>query len=54
MAYAKEAIVHRDDDIEEKWVIAPEGLVYTKEEVWEQIHFREQYFDSEIIMQKME
>ena len=44
------AVVHRNDDVEEKWVVAPEGLSFTKEEVWEQISFQEQYFDSEIVM----
>lgn len=44
------AIVHRNDDVEEKWVVAPEGMTFTKEEIREQIHFQEQYFDSEIVM----
>lgn len=44
------AIVHRNDDVEEKWVVAPEGMTFTKEEICEQIHFQEQYFDSEIVM----
>lgn len=44
------AIVHRNDDVEEKWVVAPERMTFTKEEIREQIHFQEQYFDSEIVM----
>ena len=44
------AVVHRNDDVEEKWVVAPEGMTFTKEEIREQIHFQEQYFDSEIVM----
>lgn len=44
------AVVHRNDDVEEKWVVAPEGMSFTKEEIMEQIHFQEQYFDSEIVM----
>ena len=44
------AIVHRRDDVEEKWVVAPENMGFTKEEIWEQIRFQEQYFDSEIVM----
>ena len=44
------AIVHRKDDIEEKWVVAPEDMTFTKEEIWEQICFQEQYFDSVIMM----
>ncbi len=44
------AVVHRNDDVEEKWVVAPVGMTFTKKEIGEQIHFQEQYFDSEIIM----
>ena len=44
------AVVHRNDDVEEKWVVAPAGMTFTKEEIREQIHFQEQYFDSEIVM----
>lgn len=44
------AVIHRNDDVEEKWVVAPAGKTFTKEEIWEQIHFQEQYFDSEILM----
>ncbi len=44
------AIVHRKDDIEQKWVVAPDGVEFTKEEIMDKIHFQEQYFDSEIIM----
>lgn len=44
------AIVHRNDDVEEKWVVAPAGMTFTKEEIEEQIHFQEQYFDSEIMI----
>ena len=44
------AVVHRNDDVEEKWVVAPEGMTFTKEEIREQLHFQEQYFDSEIVI----
>ena len=44
------AIVHRKNDIEEKWVVVPEGMMLSKDEIKEQIHFQEQYFDSEIVM----
>ena len=44
------AIIHRNDDVEEKWVVAPEGMTFTKEEFREQIHFQDLYFDSEIVM----
>lgn len=32
-------IVHRLDDIEEKWVVAPEKLSFTREQIQEQIYF---------------
>lgn len=44
------AIVYRNNDVEEKWVAAPENVTFTKEEIREQIYFQEQYFDSEIVM----
>ena len=44
------AIIHRFDDVEEKWVVAPEGVMFSKEEIWEQVKFQEQYFQSEIWM----
>ena len=44
------AIVHRYDDAEEKWVVCPDDVSYTKEEIMELIRFQEQYFQSEIIM----
>lgn len=43
------AVIHRFDDVEEKWVVAPEGVSFTKEEIAEQVWFQEQYFQSEII-----
>ncbi len=42
------AIVHRNDDIEEKWVVTSEDKNYTKEQIREQINFMEQWFDSKI------
>ena len=44
------AIVYRKDDIEEKWVVVPDGVTFSKEGIRRQIHFQEQYFDSEIVM----
>ncbi len=44
------AIVHRLDDIEDKWVVAPQGCLFTKEQIMEKIKFQEQYFQAEIIM----
>lgn len=42
------AIIHRYDDIEEKWVVAPENVLFTKDEIMEQVWFQEQYFKSEV------
>ena len=42
------AIVHRNDDVEEKWVVSPIDMDFTKEEIERQINFQEQYFDSEV------
>lgn len=44
------AIVHRFDDVEEKWVVCPENLTFSKEEIIEQIEFQEKYYQSELIM----
>lgn len=44
------AIIHRYDDVEEKWVVAPENMTFTKEEIMQQVNFQEQYFKSEIKM----
>ncbi len=44
------AIVQRKDDIEEKWVVVPDRMTFSKEEIRRQIHFQKQYFDSEIVM----
>ena len=42
------AIIHRRDDMEDKWVVAPEGTRFTKEEIERLTYFQEQYFDTEI------
>lgn len=47
------AIIHRYDDIEEKWVVAPDNCHFTEEEIWEQVKFQEQYFKSEIRMTRI-
>ena len=44
------AIIHRLNDIEDKWVVAKENEVFTKEEIIKQIEFQEKYFKIEIIM----
>ena len=44
------AIIHRFDDVEQKWVVAPENMRFTVEEIEKQVHFQEQYFKTEIRM----
>lgn len=44
------AVIHRFDDMEEKWVAAPEGMSYTKKEIYRQVEFQEKFFDSEVRM----
>ena len=39
------AIVQRKDDVEEKWVVVPDGMTFSKEEIRQQIHFQEQYVE---------
>lgn len=39
------AVIHRFDDVEEKWVVAPDGVDFSDEEIAKQVHFQEQYFD---------
>ena len=44
------AIVHRLNDIEDKWVVAPQNDNYSKEDIEKQIFFQEQFFSYEIII----
>ena len=44
------AVIHRFNDIEEKWVVAPKGASFTKDEIMKQVDFQEQFFKTEIRM----
>lgn len=44
------AVIHRFDDVEEKWVVCPENMSFGKEKIMEQVNFQEQYYHSEVIM----
>lgn len=44
------AVIHRYDDVEKKWVVAPDGLNFTQEEIRAQVDFQEQYFKYWILM----
>jgi inorganic pyrophosphatase len=43
------AVVHRLDDIEDKWIVAPDGVTFTKEVIARLVHFQEQWFQTEIL-----
>ena len=40
------AVIHRRDDAEDKWVLAPDGMSFTAEEIMAAVHFQDQYFDA--------
>lgn len=40
------AIVHREDDVEDKLVAAPEGRSYSAQEIAEAVRFQEKYYHS--------
>ena len=44
------AVIHRNNDVEDKWVACPEELAFSKEEIMEHVKFTEQYFDSFVEM----
>ena len=43
------AVIHRLNDAEDKWVVAPENISFTADEIWELVKFQEQYFEVEIL-----
>ena len=44
------AIIKRLDDVEDKLVVAPEGVSFDREEIARRTDFQEKYFRTEIIM----
>ena len=42
------AIINRENDIEHKQVVAPDGMTFTQEEIAELTYFQAQYFKSTI------
>ena len=44
------AIVRRINDIEDKLIVVPDNVTFSKQEIMEQISFQEKYFVSEIQM----
>ena len=44
------AIIHRHDDIAEKWVVAPDTMRISADEIMQRVSFQEQFFQSEVRM----
>ncbi len=44
------AVVHRFNDVEDKWVVAKDGCEFSKEEIESAVDFQEKFFDSEVIL----
>lgn len=44
------AVIHRLNDAEDKWIVAPEGYTVTKEDIIKATYFQEKYFNIKIIM----
>ena len=45
-------IAHRADDVEDKLIMAPLDMIFTREEVERAVHFQEQYYDTHIELVK--
>ncbi len=46
------AVLHRLNDIEDKWIVAPEGVQFTDNEILQAINFQEQFFDVQLFRNK--
>lgn len=44
------AIIHRKNDHEDKWIVAPNNIFLSQEDIINAVQFQEQYFDIEIEM----
>ena len=44
------AMIYREDDVEDKWVVAPEGVTFTRNEIKEMTFFQEKYFNSKVVL----
>ena len=45
------AVVHRADDVEDKLVMAPEGVEYTADQIYDTISFQEKYYNTTVELQ---
>ena len=41
-------IIYRADDVEDKLIMAPEGVTFTVEEMTAAVHFQEKYYQSRV------
>lgn len=39
------AILHRINDVEDKWIVVPEGIIFSQEEIIKQVEFQEKFFN---------
>ena len=44
------AVIHRLDDVEDKWVVCPENMTFSKKEIAEKTGFQERFFKTEIMV----
>ncbi len=44
------AVIHRKNDVEDKWVVAPHGKFFSEQEIIASVYFQEQYFDFECLV----
>ena len=44
------AVIHRLDDVEDKWVVCPENVLFSKKEIADKTDFQEKFFKTEIII----
>ncbi len=42
------AVIHRKNDIEDKWVVSPEKMSFAVEDIKMQVEFQEKYFEISI------
>lgn len=43
------AVFHRYNDVEDSWIVAPEGMDFSDEEIMQQIGFQERFFDGVLV-----
>ena len=44
------AVIHRFDDVEDKWVVCPENMTFSKKEIARKTAFQEKFFKTEIVV----